>query len=184
MPIFDTTYRTATGKRRTIAVNADSPKDALTACVMETGCDYSQIEATTQREGQTIRLEMSWREAAQIIAAALEHGTDKGRDAGRTELYRMAELLDDLRGQPDNAHAAVFEVRTVDPARPDTPLVLYFQTLADASGFWEIAEGFGYSAEVYSMEPSSLSAGLGKALDFFADRRFDPASDAAKELTA
>jgi len=41
----------------------------------------------------------TWPEAARIIAAALENGTDKGRDAARTELFRMADLLDALQKQ-------------------------------------------------------------------------------------
>ena len=39
----------------------------------------------------------TWRQAAHIIALALENGTDKGRDAARAELFRMAELLDQLK---------------------------------------------------------------------------------------
>lgn len=45
----------------------------------------------TQR---TIDMTPTWREAAQMIAAVLENGTDHGRDLARAELYRMAELLD------------------------------------------------------------------------------------------
>lgn len=43
---------------------------------------------------RTLKIEMTWKTAAQIIAAALENGTDKGRDAARAELFRMADLLD------------------------------------------------------------------------------------------
>ena len=41
----------------------------------------------------------TWREAAQIIALALENGTDKGRDAARAELFRMADMLDAMNAQ-------------------------------------------------------------------------------------
>jgi len=41
----------------------------------------------------------TWPEAARIIAAALENGTDKGRDAARAELFRMADILDALQKQ-------------------------------------------------------------------------------------
>ena len=43
----------------------------------------------------------TWRQAAQIIAAALENGTDKGRDAARAELFRMADILDQLKAEQD-----------------------------------------------------------------------------------
>ena len=41
----------------------------------------------------------TWRQAAQIIAAALENGTDKGRDAARAELFRMADMLDNIKAE-------------------------------------------------------------------------------------
>lgn len=40
-----------------------------------------------------IDLTPTWPEAARIIAAALENGTGKGREAARAELFRMADLL-------------------------------------------------------------------------------------------
>lgn len=46
---------------------------------------------------RTIKIDMTWTTAARIIAAALENGTDKGRDAARAELFRMAEILDAQR---------------------------------------------------------------------------------------
>ena len=45
---------------------------------------------------RTIDATPTWYQAATIIAAALEHGTDTGREAARAELYRMAEILDQL----------------------------------------------------------------------------------------
>lgn len=41
----------------------------------------------------------TWRQAAQIIAAVLENGTDKGREAARAELFRMADLLDAMNAK-------------------------------------------------------------------------------------
>lgn len=43
-----------------------------------------------------IDLTPTWREAATIIAAALENGTGKGREAARDELFRMATILDQI----------------------------------------------------------------------------------------
>ena len=45
----------------------------------------------------------TWRQAALIIAAALENGTGKGRDAARAELFRMADLLDQLIAEQERA---------------------------------------------------------------------------------
>jgi hypothetical protein len=49
---------------------------------------------------RTINITPTWRQAAQIIAAALENGTDAGREAARAELFRMGDLLDAWRDQP------------------------------------------------------------------------------------
>jgi len=43
----------------------------------------------------------TWPQAARIIAVALENGTDEGRAAARAELFRMADLLDQLQKQQD-----------------------------------------------------------------------------------
>ena len=51
---------------------------------------------TETPKARYIDLTPTWREAALIIAAALENGTGKGRDAARQELFRMAEILDQL----------------------------------------------------------------------------------------
>lgn len=50
-----------------------------------------------------IDMKPTWTQAAQIIAAALENGTDKGRDAARAELFRMASILDQITAEKDNA---------------------------------------------------------------------------------
>lgn len=52
---------------------------------------------------RTISLRMTWKAAAQIIAAALEHGTDEGRSAARAELFRMAAILDQQNADADAA---------------------------------------------------------------------------------
>lgn len=39
----------------------------------------------------------TWPQAARIIAAALENGTSEGRDAARAELFRMADLIEQLQ---------------------------------------------------------------------------------------
>jgi len=50
---------------------------------------------------RTIEIKMTWTTAAQIIAAALEDGTDSGKAAARAELFRMAQMLDELIAQTD-----------------------------------------------------------------------------------
>lgn len=55
---------------------------------------------------RTIDLTPTWRQAAQIIAAALEHGTETGREAARAELFRMAEILDQLLAEAKAAEAS------------------------------------------------------------------------------
>jgi hypothetical protein len=55
---------------------------------------------------RTISLRMNWGTAAQIIAAALENGTAEGREAARAELFRMAEILDQLTSEREAQNAA------------------------------------------------------------------------------
>ncbi len=55
---------------------------------------------------RTIDMTPTWPQAARIIAAALENGTDTGREAARAELFRMADLLHDLQAQQQQAAAA------------------------------------------------------------------------------
>jgi len=56
----------------------------------------------------------TWPQAARIIAAALENGTDKGRDAARAELFRMADLLDQMQ-QQQAADPALSEKKEAKP---------------------------------------------------------------------
>lgn len=58
---------------------------------------------------RTIDMRMTWRMAAQIIAAALENGTGAGREAARAELFRMAEILDAMNDQQREAAEAQAE---------------------------------------------------------------------------
>lgn len=37
----------------------------------------------------------TWAAAVEIYIAAIEHGTDKGKDAAKAEFRRMARMLDD-----------------------------------------------------------------------------------------
>lgn len=46
---------------------------------------------------RTIDLTPTWKEAAHIIAAVLENGTHEGRQAARAELFKMAEILDEMK---------------------------------------------------------------------------------------
>jgi len=50
-------------------------------------------------EPRTIKMDMTWTYAAKIIALALENGTETGKEAARAELYRMAEILDQLNAE-------------------------------------------------------------------------------------
>lgn len=43
-----------------------------------------------------IDLTPTWKEAAAIIAAALENGTGTGKEMARAKLFRMAAILDDM----------------------------------------------------------------------------------------
>ena len=56
---------------------------------------------------RTIKMDMNWKAAAQIMAAALENGTGKGRDMARAELFRMAGLLDAEQAQPASVHEVI-----------------------------------------------------------------------------
>jgi len=67
---------------------------------------------------RTIDITPTWPQAARIIAAVLETGTDKGRAAARAELFRMADLLDKLLSQqvfPRHDVAAPARIDTQEP---------------------------------------------------------------------
>lgn len=67
-----------------------------------------------------IDLTPTWQEAAAIIAAALENGTDRGRVAARAELFRMAALLDELdsTATPDDPARYMIARIDTDPNAP------------------------------------------------------------------
>jgi hypothetical protein len=43
---------------------------------------------------RTIQMKMTWETAVEIYIAALENGTEKGKDAAREEFRHMARMLD------------------------------------------------------------------------------------------
>lgn len=55
---------------------------------------------------ETIQIEMTWRDAAQIIGAALANGTPQGQAMAREELARMAEAADRARELESEAATA------------------------------------------------------------------------------
>ena len=60
---------------------------------------------TDKTTTRTIDMTPTWPQAARIIAAALENGTSTGREAARTELFRMADLIDHLSGKLEATEA-------------------------------------------------------------------------------
>lgn len=49
---------------------------------------------TNETGGETLSIEMKWKQAARYILAALEDGTPKGKDLARAELMKMADVAD------------------------------------------------------------------------------------------
>lgn len=49
---------------------------------------------TDRKPAGTIDFTPTWRAIVPIIIAALEDGTDAGKQAAKAELYRMAEVAD------------------------------------------------------------------------------------------
>lgn len=114
---------------------------------------------------KTIDLHMTWTAAAQIIAAALEAGTDKGKEAARAELMRMASILD--AGQPN---PTLFEVVASNDKRPAYGVA--FASEADANAYASKLQALGYSVEAYPPhEATSLEDGLSDAALWFTDTR-------------
>jgi len=58
--------------------------------------NYIRDAPTYAANVHTINMRMTWRQAAQMIAAALEYGTGEGKANARAELFRMAAILDQL----------------------------------------------------------------------------------------
>lgn len=60
----------------------------------------------TPKGPETIRLDMTWRAAAQILGAILTDGTPEGQASARVELARMAEAADRARELAETLAAA------------------------------------------------------------------------------
>ena len=87
---------------------------ALIYCIPD-GAQPAHPPAQETAMTRYIDMTPTWGQAARIIAAALENGTDKGRDAARTELFRMAELIDHITAEVNrlNDDAARWKLGTV-----------------------------------------------------------------------
>lgn len=133
---------------------------------------------------RTIKMEMSWATAAQIIAAALENGTDKGRDSARAELYRMAQILDAMRDEqkkeqePDaQAETAsdcveLVEVIAHRPTEEGNAYGMTFHDVSTAMAYARQMRRKGYKTDVspaFYTEPTTEAA-LESAARFFEDQ--------------
>lgn len=139
-------------------------------------------------EPRTIQMDMTWKIAAQIIAAALENGTGTGRDAARAELFRMADLLDELHSaqQADRKEASsaatLYEVITSNPESRQAAFGVTFTNEATATAYAERMEHHGYAADpfpAYSPEPS-IAAALQSAANHFKDPRLIAGAEATE----
>lgn len=114
---------------------------------------------------RTIDLTPSWPQAARIIAAALENGTGAGREAARAELFRMAEILDQLHTQPA---PALFEVITTKPGR--AAFGQTFTDKADATAYADAMRAAGYTVDPFpAFEPVTLAEALSIAAETYGD---------------
>ena len=119
---------------------------------------------------KTIPIDMTWSAAAQIIAAALENGTDKGRDAARAELFRMAQVLDELRKQPERLET--FDVIAEPLTRARSAFGQSFARETEAHAYAVQMEACGYSAEVLpGHETVTTAEALAHAAEYFGDAR-------------
>lgn len=98
-------YAASKGRGSTFSPQAQADTAAADA-LQEMGFHAGPWNAPTEtktgsdkQKNRFIDMTPTWPQAARIIAAALEHGTDKGRDAARAELFRMADLLDQLQAE-------------------------------------------------------------------------------------
>lgn len=108
----------------------------------------------------------TWRTAAQIIAAALENGTDAGREAARAELSRMADMLDALKAEQQNG-TALWEVIT--EASTGQPFGQTFGHQENAEAYAAAMRAAGYRAEVspeFGTQPS-FDAAMRSAAEFY-----------------
>ena len=114
---------------------------------------------------RTIDLTPTWPQAARIIAAALENGTGAGREAARAELFRMADMLDQLNTQPA---PALFEVITTKAGR-----AAFGQTFTkedDATAYADAMRAAGYTVDPFpAFEPVTLAEALAVAAETYSD---------------
>lgn len=123
---------------------------------------------TETPEGRTISFEMTWRGAAQIIAAALENGTGEGRNAARAELFRMAEILDQLKAeQADAAPVPLWEVITTTSTGQSFGQTFHSETIA--SDYAAAMETAGYQVDDWPTfeTQTSLKTALTHAAEFY-----------------
>lgn len=133
-------------------------------------------------EPRTIQMDMTWKIAAQIIAAALENGTGTGRDAARAELFRMADLLDELHSAQQTGQTDLFEVIASDPESRKAAYGVTFTDEATATAYAERLEHCGYAIDpfpAYQPEPS-LAAALASAGRHFKDPRLNAEPEAGR----
>jgi len=122
-------------------------------------------------QSRTIDMQMTWRIAASIMAAALENGTGTGRDAARAELMRMADLLDQLNQQPDEP-PTLWDVIASDPESRTPAFGQAFSTEAEATAYADRLERLGYAADAPLENAAvSLADGLAHAAAHFDDAR-------------
>ncbi len=108
----------------------------------------------------------TWATAAQIIAAAIENGTDTGREAARAELSRMGKMLDAMKAEQENG-TALWEVIT--EASTGQPYGQTFGHLENAEAYAAAMQAAGYRAEVspeFGTQPS-FTAAMQSAADFY-----------------
>lgn len=60
-----------------------------------------------------ISITMDWKQAARLIAVALENGTDEGKRLAREELLRMADVADTAKELQDDLAAVQDELASV-----------------------------------------------------------------------
>lgn len=115
---------------------------------------------------RTISIEMTWKQAAQIIAAALENGTSTGRDAARAELSRMAHILDALKAS-EHEPTALWEVITTTSTGE-----AYGQTFENegtATAYAEAMQAAGYRVDPFPefVTQPTLEAALKDAAEYY-----------------
>jgi hypothetical protein len=117
----------------------------------------------------TIDITPTWQEAAQIIAAVLENGTEAGKAPARAELFRMAQMLDAFRtGTIETEEAkGVWEVITTDTKGRAYGVMFATQEAADS--YAEAMRNAGYQVDPFEEIGTTTQAedGLAEARDFY-----------------